>query len=224
MTSPFQELVPLFIYAGLVVKSIGYLTRDELHWRPLLLMASGFQITYYYAAAGTPIWDAVITIGILASINASMIVVVLRERSTRGMAEGAMAIYGMFPMLSPGNFRRLMRRADHRLATGTQLLLEAGSVPDRLFFVVKGPVEIEKDGTTSVIEGPAFLAEIAFLTGQPASATVRVREGADYLGWDAAELHALLDRKPALRASFVASLNLDLAQKVTRSQPMGQPA
>lgn len=211
--------VSYLIYVALFFTCAGYLARDELRWRPLMLIGSGFYLAYYYLLADTPLWDSIFTNGLLAVSNLVMIVVVIAERSTFGMSSDTLAVYQLFPMLSPGHFRRLMKIANRHVAVGARAIVTEGEVPKELHFVLRGPIEIRKGGLSFTGGEGVFIAEVAFLTGAPASATVVTGPGADYLSWDVQKLQQIMLSRPRMRAALVASLNLDLAHKVAKSQP-----
>jgi len=214
------SLIPLLVYASLAMQCVGYLSRDELHWRPAMLFGNCLNIVYYSIVAAHPLRDAIITNAALASVNLGMILLVIHERSTWSMSAETSAVYRLFPMLSPGQFRQLLRIGRRETAGETRVLVSEGAVPETLYFVLSGPVTIEKGGRSTRAGSGIFIAEVAFLTDRPASATVRVGPGAEYLVWEVPALRRVLARRKALRAAMVASLNLDLARKVARSQPV----
>ena len=77
--------------------------------------------------------------------------------------------------------------------------MRAGSEPSNaLYFVIGGKITIEKGGHRAVSEGQTFLGEIAFLLGQPATATVTLEPGCHYCVWDSQALHAVLKGDPAV--------------------------
>jgi hypothetical protein len=213
--------IGVLVYLAFAFDVAGFMARDELWWRMLMLIASGFYLIYYFFVVDQPLWDAIITNGILGAVNLAMIGVVIRERSTLGMGAETLDLFRLFPHLSPGQFRRMMRVADRIEVKGPETLVERHEHPEHLFFVIDGPVTVDKGGELNQIAARTFIAEIAYLTGAPASATVRVDEGAIYLKWPTDKLRDLLHRAPALQTALIASINIDLAQKVAHSLPRG---
>lgn len=214
--------VAALVYLAFAFDVLGFLARDELWLRTLMLIGSAFYIAYYYFVADTPLWDAMLTNGALAAVNFLMICVVISERTTFAMSADNQSLYRMFPLLTPGQFRRLRRVAERIEATAPTELVRQGRRPEHLYFVIDGPVEIEKGGSLSRIPSRVFIGEVAFLTGRTASATVWVEPGASYLQWRTSDLERLSRRSPQLRVALLGHLNMDMATKVANSQPMPQ--
>ena len=104
------EITPVgvLVYVALAFGVMGFLARDELHWRGLMLAATGFYLCYYFFIAESPLWDAFIANSLLGLVNLSMIFVVIVERSTFGMSREKIDLFRMFPLLTPGQFRKLI--------------------------------------------------------------------------------------------------------------------
>ncbi|GGE39084.1 cyclic nucleotide-binding domain-containing protein [Actibacterium pelagium] len=212
--------VATLVYVAFALDLFGFLARDELRLRLLMLSASAMYLLYYFWVADEPLWDALLTNGALALVNLIMICVVVVERTTFSMARETAELYRLFPMLSPGQFRRLLRAGRAVEPRGEQALTQSGTTPDDLFFVIEGPVRIRKGEQETEIHGQLFIGEIAFLTGQPASASVSVGPGARYLKWNSATLKKLIDRSPKLHVALSAQFNKDLVNKVAQSHPL----
>lgn len=211
--------VAALVYVAFAFDVFGFLARDELMLRLLMLIASGFYLLYYFLVADTPLWDAIYTNGALAAVNLAMIVVVVLERTTFAMTAETAALFRMFPLLSPGQFRRLIRACDEIEAPGTEVLVRQGERPDSLYFIIDGSVDVTKDGRATTIGGGVFIGEIAFLTHVPATATVSVAPGTRYLRWRVDDLGRAMRRSPSLKTALLGHLNLDLARKVAQSHP-----
>ncbi|MBF9059310.1 cyclic nucleotide-binding domain-containing protein [Rhodobacterales bacterium HKCCSP123] len=224
---PFWEYlgagpVAALIYLAFAFKLLGFTARDELNWRGLMLFASLLYLAYYYLVAETPLWDAILTNGLLAAVNFVMIGIVVTERSSRFLSDEHQRIYNHFGRFAPGQFRRLLRLATvHRVDDETVLTIEGRQV-DRLYFVHDGRTIIRKDGQEIVLTRPGFIGELAFLTGAHATATVTLAPGAHYLSWETDALQRLMVRRPGLGNALMAQLNMDLATKVATSRPMGE--
>lgn len=208
------------VYIAFLFYVLGFLFRDELWMRGLLLAGTAFYVLYYYFAPVNPLWDAILTSSIMGVVNVAMIIVVVAERTTFTMSEDKAAIYAHFANLSPGQFRRVIKRGDTRVADRTERLCTAGDHLDALCFIVHGDAEITKRGETITVPPGRFVGEVAFLRGTPASATVDVPKGAIYVKWDHRKLRALMKKSPNIHNAMVARFNLDLADKVATSQPI----
>ena len=214
--------VGVFVYLAFTIQVAGFLSRDELLWRSLMFAASICYLIYYFNVSDTPLVDALIANGVLATVNLIMIGIVIKERSTFGMSDEHLALFRHFPLLNPGQFRRLVKVAERIEVAEPETIVSEGEVPDHLYFMLRGPVEIIKGATSVDIQPGIFIAEIAYLTGNAASATVRVKSGAVYLRWQTRDLQRLLARVRGLDAALIASFNADLAQKVAFSIPLNR--
>ena len=214
--------VESFVYIAFAFALAGYLARDELWLRLLMLAASANYLAYYYTATDEPLWNAILTSGALALVNLAVIGIVILERTTFTMSRQVASIYRSFDMLTPGQFRRLMRLGSVRAADGTVCLTTEGQPVDKLHFVTEGGVSVTKRGLRTEIPARIFVGEIAYATGRPATATVEVAPGSVWVEWDQDKLRRMTRRFPALGVALVAQFNVDLLGKVASSQPIGR--
>lgn len=210
------------VYAALLFYAMGFLFRDELWLRGLLFIGTVFYILYYYYAAQSPLWEAIITSSILGVINISMIAVVALERTTFAMGADTAALYGHFSNLSPGQFRRIMKQGTMMVAEKDETISVEGEPLDHFYFVYDGQSKITKRGLTTKVPVGHFIGEVAFLKGVPATATVTVAKGSRYVIWQQSKLRQLMKKSPNLSNGLLALLNMDLAGKVATSQPAGE--
>ncbi len=211
--------VGLLVYLAFAFGVLGFLARDELRLRLMMLCANSLYMTYYFFVAERPLWDAIFANTALALVNLWMIGVVLIERTTLGMTVEKAQIYRQFPLLSPGQFRRIMKLA-HILELGDRKVLTVEQTPlSEIFYMVSGSVDVTKQGATFTLEGPRFVGEVAFLLSRPASATVVAAKGSRVITWNSADLTKLTKRVKGLDVAMFATLNRDLADKVANSDP-----
>ena len=157
--------VEYFVYIAFAFALVGYLARDELWLRLLMLAASANYLAYYYTVADVPLWNAIYTSGALALVNLVMICVVVLERTTFAMSRQVAAIFRSFDMLTPGQFRRMMRYGTVRTADETVRLTTEGMRVDKLCYVTAGKVVVTKEGRRTEIPPRIFVGEIAYATG-----------------------------------------------------------
>lgn len=208
------------VYLAFALAFAGYLMRDELLLRMLMLLSSVNYLGYYTYVTDQPLWDAIVTSSLLALVNLGMIVIIAIERTTFTMSRHTAEIFLHFPMLTPGQFRTLMRNGSLLTAAGPTRLTTEGAPVDTLYFVVDGPARIIKRGQDVSVPGGIFIGEIGFLTGRPASATVEVESGASYVAWRHDTLKRLLRRRRNLEVALLAQFNADLVNKVSESSPV----
>lgn len=207
------------LFLGLVLKAAGFVARDELLLRLFVMAGIAFDISFY-ALQPQPIMPSIVANAILVAINAAVLFAIVYERTTLALTPRQKRLFNAFGNLTPGQFRRIMRRGDMHETTHEVEIISENMVPSRLYFIEGSRFVIEKGGQAVDARGPAFAGEIAFLTGRPASATVRVPGRTRFSSWPVEDLRRQTRRSRALEHALVARFSLDLAEKVATSMPM----
>jgi len=210
------------IFLGLFFRSVGFMVRDELLLRVLMIIGTFCDIAFYILQSPS-IWGSVMTNTVLVVINLSLILIITFERSNLFMSKKDRRVFEQFKTLSPGQFRWVNRCARWRIADRRRVVLREGAHSDALFFINAPEYTVEKQGKSYTAKGPAFVGEIMLLQGGVASATVRVPKGAIYAEWSAARLRRAMQRNKALGNALMARFGHDLADKVRYSVPLPQP-
>lgn len=221
MTDP--GLITSLLFLGLFLKVVGFAVRDELWLRTLVMTGLGCDAAFY-AFRSEPIVQAVLTNGLLISVNFVLVVMIVKERTTWGMSVEDRALYAHFETLTPGQFRRIARLMRRDTVEGSATLAQEGQPVADLMLVFADTIEIEKQGDRFPISGPAFIGEIALLTGSPSSAGVHLPRGGTVMRLPIGPLQQRMVRSPALSNAMVALFGRELARKVAYSVPMPQAA
>lgn len=190
--------------------------RNQLILRLMLLLSTGLTL-FALATSGKLDWDGLFWTSVTWMINGWVTVQIVLDRTHLGLTDEEEELFSAFGSLTPGEFRRLIRPAIWHTAEQTISLTREGVVPDRLFYVLSGAIEISKGDRPGMLAPQTFIGEIAFLRHTPASATVSVAPGARYLEWRTSVLSALLDRHRHLRGAVTHLLSADMALKVARA-------
>lgn len=213
----------VILLAGLVFKLAGFAVRDELLLRILVICGFMCDAAYYFFRAD-PILPSVLSNIALLSVNMVLIATIVSERTTWAMSADDRQTFAHFPTLTPGQFRRLKKMLTAEAAVpGTVLTREGEAVAD-LMLVFAPNITITKHGESFPIAGPAFVGEIAFLTGNASSAYVALPEGGTVIRIDSAALRRRMKRSPAFNNALVALFGAELARKVADSVPMARAA
>lgn len=208
----------LLVHAAALIQLGGFLMRDQVRLRLLVMTGNVLYILYYYIQPAVPLWDAMFWSGTFFAANLGMVVVLLRDRRLHGLSDDTLRVFGAFGGMVPGDFRRLMRIAHLRTAHSAITLTRIGVAPVRLYYVIDGKLRIERrDRAFETATTGMFIAEIGFLLGTPASATVTLAPGGRYAEWDGEALRHLMERRPAVRHALEQAFNRDLATKLARS-------
>ena len=123
----------------------------------------------------------------------------------------------VFKHFTAADFKRLLAIAEWKTATRDQVLIRENSQVEDLYLLTSGALNVLQNDQQIARRLPgSFVGELAFLTGDPASAEVVFSEDSKYLHWTAEDLNRLLTKRPSLNKAFEALLTLDVAEKLKK--------
>ncbi len=196
------------------IQAAAMLFRNQIMLRCILILGTGLYIGYYLTIVAPPLYEAAFISAAIGLSTFYGLIRLLLDRSQILLKADMIPIYQAMGAIEPGQFRRLMRLGQcHRLTTET-VLTQEGIIPDKLYFVTSGALVAEKGESIFILHGPMFIGEIAYITGTPASATIRASAGAELVEWKSDALQREARRKPALGLALEARLARDLAAKL----------
>ncbi|MES2698284.1 MAG: cyclic nucleotide-binding domain-containing protein [Pseudomonadota bacterium] len=132
-------------------------------------------------------------------------------------AEERALIAEVLAIEEPAKQRRLREVITWRDADTGEVLMRQGQKAPPLIYVATGQMEIEHEGLPVSSCGPDdFLGEMSLVTGEGASATVKVSLPARIAVFDRAGLLRLMDAMPELARAFDHRLNIGLVDKIQR--------
>ncbi|MCA0432195.1 MAG: popeye domain-containing protein [Proteobacteria bacterium] len=205
------------VHVAALFTLVCYLFRDQIKLRIFAALGDAILSLYYYFAFTVPLWDAMVWTILNVVINVAMIGLILRDGRIFQMTDSELSLYQDMQGLTPGQFRILLKQGTWHTAEEPMLLTTEGEKPDRLYYVLNGAVTIEKAGRSFPVDSRIFIGELAFLRKKPATATVRVGEGATYISWAADDLDKLFKRNDDMRNAMNAIINRDMAEKVANA-------
>ena len=220
MTSAFFEQLLVsknIVHVAALLYLLGFLFRDQLILRGLILLGDLVYILYFYFAPVEPLWGGIFWSAMFTIVNVTMIWLIFLDEVQFSLGANERKLFDLLEDFTPGQFRRLMKAGRQDVATSPVVATTENERLDRLYFVSDGKITIEKGGHRVVSDAKTFIGEIAFLLSRPATATVTLQPGSHYCVWDSKTLRGVLDRKPALRTALSASMNKKLAQKVAQA-------
>jgi hypothetical protein len=198
---------------------LAFLLRDQLQLRILMAVSLFMQGVYYFAIPIGPLWDPLFWKVVSFAANILMIILVFGGKLDFGIPADLRSLFEKINVLTPGQFRKLIKLSSRTTATD-QVLLTEGKKPDALHYLLKGEAQITKGTTLHTLKPGIFLGEVAFLNNAPASATVTLQPGAECLSWKGAELKALMQKDKSIDIAMRGIFNHDLAAKVANSLPI----
>ncbi|MGB0505408.1 MAG: Crp/Fnr family transcriptional regulator [Pikeienuella sp.] len=204
----------ILVHLGMAGYFAGFLFRDQVVLRLLVLAGTASYLAYYYLHPAEPLWGAIFASSMIGLATLIGLMRVLASRMPLTLNAEDRLIFDALPGLEPGEFRRLMALAE-RVTLGKDTLLTAeGHKPDRLHFTCAGEFAAEKDGKTFKIPPLTFVGEVSFMLDAKASATLVAESGARLVSWEVGRLRSTLSSHPDLKQAFEALLARDMAEKV----------
>ncbi|WP_135507606.1 Crp/Fnr family transcriptional regulator [Roseovarius aestuariivivens] len=201
--------------AGMFV--LGYLIINQIMLRTMLLIGTMLYIWYYAVVDETPLWPAIWASAATGTANVIGLLSLFYRGSTWAVPNKYRDIYVQFDLLPPGDFRKLMRAAHRAMKPAGFQLTREGSRVNTLYYVIDGEVEVAKSGSRFSIPEGIFVGEVAYLTGNRASASTYLARDSDVLEWEVAMLKQRAARDPRFQLAMDAMISLDLAGKVSRA-------
>lgn len=204
----------VLVHIAAITQIIGYLFRDQIVLRWLLLIGTFFYIAYYWLYPATPLWEAIFWAAMLATANIVVLVRLHIDRMQLAQSTEDAQLYRVFQGFTPGMFRQMMRIGEVATADAEMALTRENQPLDSLYFVIDSGFRVIKGKQSRDIMPGAFVGEVVFLSGGEASATVKIAEGTRYVRWQVEEIRALCRKNPELKLRLEALLNQDMARKV----------
>jgi hypothetical protein len=205
----------------LVILSV---TMTSMRWLRIFAIASGVVgVVYYGFLVSDEIsasWEF-----IFATVNAVQLALVLMAGRRKAQDEDEELLVSTVMPTLDGNLRaRLLKLAKWQTREPGEVLMTEGEASPQLVFIARGAASIEKGDAIVGVCGPGdFLGEMSFLTGRPASATVRVANEIRCCVYDPSVLKAMSRKAPAIRQALEFSFNRNLVGKLERMNEARRP-
>ena len=100
-----------------------------------------------------------------------------------------------------------------------ETIIKAGDTQADLLLILNGKADIIRDGKKiTTLKRGQFIAEISYITGNPASADVVAQGELLFYTWDRGTLNKLRKSNPATMGKLDRILTLDMAGKLTKRE------
>ncbi len=202
----------LVVNLGYVLMLGGFLLRDVLWLRGVLAVGQCCVAIYGGLEGRVPMafWN-----GLFACINAAWAGRIYHERRPTRLPDELRDLHEtVFSALSPKEFLAFWALGWDEV-WGERVLVREGTQPDAVHLVLDGTGRVERGGRTIArLTRGSFMAEMSFLTGQPASADIHGENALRTRAWAQAGLRALREARPPLYMKLQGILGCDLAAKV----------
>ena len=204
------------VHVGFALLAASYLVRDMLWLRTIAVCSSMLMITFNLIAYNFPIWGIIAWNVFFISINIYNLVKLIRERANVRFTDDEQWLFDtVFRHLAPHQFRKLCAIAQWQRLDTDAHVVDEGRVVSHMHFLRSGSLTVLSGNTpvATVLPGN-FIGEMAYLTGELASADVRVAKQAELVSWPIKTLTALCEADQAIRVALQGVLASDLVDKL----------
>jgi CRP-like cAMP-binding protein len=172
-----------------------------------------FRITGTNTSAGIP-WDVLFII-----INLYQLIWLVRDRLNARLPEkDAMMLRQSFSGLDDAQIAKLLRAADWKDYVQGDVLTRQDAPVDALYYICTGRASVEVDSKfITHLERGSFVGEIAYLTGNPATAKVTIDEPSRTLAFSKMRMAKVMASDNQISGILYQLLGRDLAQKMRRA-------
>lgn len=193
---------------------LGFVFKNQIFLRLLVLIATIFYILYYYYHPDEPLWGAIYGSFLIMGANLIGLGRLLYSRLPIGIPANQWPIFKALDGLEPGEFRKLMSLGSMQFADATVQLTEEAVEVESLYFAISGDLNGVKTGREFKMYAGEFIGEVSFMLGGKATATVSIEKGGVYYEWRKDKLRKVLENEPRLSQAFEALIGRDMAKKV----------
>lgn len=209
--------ISMLLNLGGLLYFIGFMVRDELVLRVLILVGTILYLIYYFFFPSGTLWNAFITSSILGLANLSVLGKIVFERTTLALSENEKRLFDCFGTLTPGQFRILMKHAKWHFTDIKTKLFTQDEHAKCFFYILDGNIDIEKNDKQFSLGAHNFLGEVSFILNGKYSASAYANKGACFIEWNNDEIKKHMNKNPNLHNAIIALFNKDLALKVSSS-------
>jgi len=203
---------------SMLIIVVSYLFRDILWLRTFAIFSSAVWVVAMNVNEGFFSYSGLAWHMGFMGVNIYQISALIHEnRSAKFSDEERDLFQTIFQNFKPGEFMRLLAAAEWHDAEPGRVLLEQGKPGTGVKLITRGRVDVVINGkkVAELGEG-AFVGEMSYLSGEAASADVKVSAPMRFLEWNNEKLAKTLERNPALKFAFHSLLTSDLTKKLLK--------
>ncbi len=204
------------LHLSYLLAAVSFYLRDILLLRVVAMLSALVGVVYQFVLPSEPSWNVVLWLGLFTLINASRIVGLWLERRRVRLTEEERELYEVvFSKFTAVEFMKLLRLGHWHDGAPGEVIAEQGRELQDLKLISNGEVSILKDEVeVDRSRDGALIGEMSFISGGPATATVRCERDTRYLSWNKDDLRKLLRRNPTMDIAMTSVFSLDLTRKL----------
>jgi Cyclic nucleotide-binding domain len=211
-------LAALPVHLAFVLLAISYLLTGMV-WLRCLAIAGLAGLILTLQIFDIPPEAATLWLVLLVVINAWQLLQIYRDKQNlRLPPEDADLLRSALAGLSDDDISRLLKAADWKDFQPGDILTRQDAPLDTLYFMCSGRAIVEVDKTfVTYLEKGSFIGEIAYLTGNPATARVTIDEPARVLAFSKMKMAKVVAGDEHINGILYQLLGRDLAMKMRRT-------
>ncbi|MFO1123579.1 MAG: cyclic nucleotide-binding domain-containing protein [Hyphomicrobiales bacterium] len=205
-------------FAGLVLPFL----LTNVAWLRVAATVGGLLLISYIIHSGGDATTATLWGAALVAVNGFRLYELYRSKTetlaTLARGEDDPMLRLALSGLNDTQISRLMKAAEVRECDKGAVLTKQGKPVNSLFFLYSGKANVEVGGAAvAALDSGAFIGEIAYLTGKPATATVVVDRMSRVLTFSRERLNKVVAEDPHISGIIYELLGRDLASKMGRA-------
>jgi len=214
----FFTITDLPAHLAYLVIAFSYFLTNMLWLRVAACVGLGLKIVYYrYSGTGLHTglpWDSIFIL-----INLYELALLLRDRFNARLPEAdAPMLRSSFEGLNDVQISKLLRAADWKDYVVGDIITRQDAPVDALYFLCQGRAQVEVDGhIVAHLDKGTFIGEIAYLTGNPATARVVIEEPSRLLVFSRMRMAKVTAGDKQINGILYQVLGRDLAMKMRRA-------
>ena len=224
-------LIEQFATPGKLVGHLSYvllvasMMMRSMKWLRAIAISAGVVSAFYgyffLRDFVTVFWEVV-----FVSVNLiQLLILEFENRRAKFSEDERKFVEAVIPDVEKAHAKRLLKLAKHVEFEPGAILTHEGKPVERLLFLIRGAVRIDKEGAMVGVCGhDDFIGEIGFMLGTNATATSVVTTSARCLSFDPEALRNLLGKHSDLRHSLESSFNRNLVGKLVKSNEGPAPS
>ena len=188
----------------------------NIFWLRVLAVVSMLLELAYFNFAGGDLTTGMSWNAVFVAINLYQLFWLLRDRLTLRLPEhDGPVLRSALTGLDDAQIARLLKAAHWKTVSKGKTLTTQHKPVDELYFICAGRLSVQVDGTVMAhLEKGSFVGEIAYLTGNPATATVVVDEPCRILAFSRTRLAKVVASDTHISGLIYQMLGRDLAMKM----------
>jgi hypothetical protein len=213
-----STILTILIIIPYVLQALAFSVRPALWMRGGLVLAFTIQIVYSLQTPSEMQPVHIASTAVLLVINVVQMLLLLRARNAETWSDEERYLQSTaFRSLPNVVFKKLMDIAEWQTISKNDIVIAESDEVECLMLIFDGTAAVHLDDKPiTYLRENSFIGEMSFLTGNPASATVRASTAMRLLRWRKVDLYDLMAKEPDLKNGLQTLFSYDLAGKLSK--------